>query len=104
MDGFLRFFEEIGEKVSEGKKKWHKTLLLATKHLPKPQNIVIGHQIFATKCEFPSGDVEKEENLLPVQIKQLIADQDEATLKLFLALQEQIVEFREYIGKRGGEK
>ena len=47
-----RFFEEIGEKVSRGKKKWHKTLLLATKHLPKPQNIVISHQIFATKWSF----------------------------------------------------
>jgi len=52
VDGFLRFFEEIGEKVSGGKKKWHKTLLLATKHLPKPQNIVISHQIFATKWSF----------------------------------------------------
>jgi len=54
--------------------------------------------------EFPSGDVEKEENLLRVRIQQLIADQDEATLKFFLVVHEQLLEFRKRIGKAEGEK
>jgi len=33
-----------GKGVSGGRESCHKTLLLATKHLPKPQNIVISHQ------------------------------------------------------------
>jgi len=48
--------------------------------------------------EFPSG-VEQKENLLKIRIKELIADQDEDTLKLFLAFQEQILEFKKGIRK-----
>jgi hypothetical protein len=49
---FRRFFEEIGKRMSGGKKNCHQTLLFATKHLPEPPNIHISHQIFATKWSF----------------------------------------------------